>query len=261
MTFDWRGTTLRVSENRDFLAFAFSQFLYGEVTGIQCGHWLYRAPDLDAAQFFARQATEELSHVRAFREVLTRLGAAPQKAHPVVRYLSSGMMPDSFAEHVALEMALGEGLVLMVMYALADTIDDPEIVRIIEAVAVQEERHVDFGERRTALELQKNPSLRSGLIGQCLVSLSGVKLLARALERRAGDGPAVLAHLPEFVNALIAAAELRLTRIGLLKKPLASMGRVERTALMARAITGGALGWMVPRQRTKLLTETYLDQL
>jgi hypothetical protein len=26
-------------------------FLYGEITGMQVGHWLYDAPDLEAAKF------------------------------------------------------------------------------------------------------------------------------------------------------------------------------------------------------------------
>ena len=33
----------------------FNQFLYGEVTGIQIGHWLYDAPDVDAAKFLCEE--------------------------------------------------------------------------------------------------------------------------------------------------------------------------------------------------------------
>ena len=40
-------------KNRVLLAWVFNQFLYGEVTGIQCGYWLYRAPHLAAASFLA----------------------------------------------------------------------------------------------------------------------------------------------------------------------------------------------------------------
>ena len=46
MTFDFRGARLRPDRDRRLLGWMTNQFLYGEVTGIQCGHWLYQAPDL-----------------------------------------------------------------------------------------------------------------------------------------------------------------------------------------------------------------------
>ena len=52
----------------------FNQFLYGEVTGIQVGHWLYDAPDLEAAKFLARQSLEEMQHVDNFLRIMTMLG-------------------------------------------------------------------------------------------------------------------------------------------------------------------------------------------
>ena len=100
-----------------------NQFLYGEVTGIQCGHWLYEAPDLEAARFFSRQAVEEFQHVDNFLRILELLGEKPARAHGMVRFLTSGMMPATFAEHVCLEMAQGEGFVLLALYALIDTLD------------------------------------------------------------------------------------------------------------------------------------------
>src|SRR5690606_21245675 len=108
------GAQFELPRDRELLAWIFNQFLYGEVTGIQCGYWLYRAPHLSAASFLARQATEELSHVRRFLRILSLLGAEPKAAHRVIRFLSTGMMGGSWGEHVALEMALGEGLVLNV---------------------------------------------------------------------------------------------------------------------------------------------------
>src|SRR6185437_8451616 len=124
--------------DRRFLGWVFNQFLYGEVSGIQCGHWLYRAPHLSAATFLAKQAGEELSHVRKILRILSILGERPAQAHPAIRFLSTGMMGASWGEHVALEMALGEGLVLAVFYALADTIGSPEIKKILES-AISEE--------------------------------------------------------------------------------------------------------------------------
>lgn len=58
-TYDFGGATFDLERDRDVLAWIFSQFLFGEVTGVQVGTWLAQAPDFDAAQFLARQANEE----------------------------------------------------------------------------------------------------------------------------------------------------------------------------------------------------------
>src|SRR3979411_2066666 len=112
MSFDFGGARLDPLKDREVLGWMMNQFLYGEVTGIQCGHWLYEAPDLDAARFFARQAVEEFQHVENFLRILQMLEEKPAAPHRLVCFLSSGMMPSTFAEHVCLEMALGEGFVL-----------------------------------------------------------------------------------------------------------------------------------------------------
>src|SRR5437660_12647814 len=100
MTFDFRGAKLDPIRDRDVLGWMMSQFLYGEVTGIQCGHWLYEAPDLEAARFFSRQAVEEFQHVENFVRILSLLGEKPARANGMVRFLTSGMMPSTFEEHV-----------------------------------------------------------------------------------------------------------------------------------------------------------------
>ena len=100
MTFDFGDARLDPVRDRELLVWIFNQFLYGEVTGIQVGHWLYRAPTLDAANFLARQAVEQLQHVDRFIEILGLLSARPGKSHAAVRFLSSGMMGDDWAEHV-----------------------------------------------------------------------------------------------------------------------------------------------------------------
>jgi hypothetical protein len=66
LRFDFQGAQFNLSNevDRKLLGWILNQFLYGEVTGIQCGYWLYRAPSLSAASFLAKQASEELSHVR-----------------------------------------------------------------------------------------------------------------------------------------------------------------------------------------------------
>ena len=49
MSFDFGGARLEAGRDKALLGWMMNQFLYGEVTGIQCGHWLYQAPDLEAA--------------------------------------------------------------------------------------------------------------------------------------------------------------------------------------------------------------------
>ena len=177
MTFDFGGARLDPGRDRDLLGWAMSQFLYGEVTGIQCGHWLYDAPDLDAARFFSRQAVEEFQHVDNFLRILDLLGEKPAAPHALVRFLSTGMMPATFEEHVCLEMAMGEGFVLMALYGVIDTIDHEGIREILLRAVRQEERHVDFGERRTALAVRGRPALRRRLLGLSLVSTWAVRRL------------------------------------------------------------------------------------
>src|SRR5213075_3021145 len=66
MTFDFGDAKLEPVRDRELLEWMFNQFLYGEVTGIQVGHWLYEAPDMEAAKFLARQSLEEMQHVDNF---------------------------------------------------------------------------------------------------------------------------------------------------------------------------------------------------
>src|SRR5215813_11782260 len=63
MAFDFGGARLDPVRDKDAIVWAVQQFLYGEVTGIQIGHWLFNAPDLEAARFLSRQAVEEFQHV------------------------------------------------------------------------------------------------------------------------------------------------------------------------------------------------------
>src|SRR5260370_33241226 len=142
MSFDFRGARFEPARDRKLLGWMMNQFLYGEITGIQCGRWLYDAPDLEAARFFSRQAVEEFQHVDNFVRILSLLGEAPAPANPMVRFLATGMMPGAFAEHVCLEMALGEGFVLIGLYGAVETVDHEEIRFILTKSVTQRERHV-----------------------------------------------------------------------------------------------------------------------
>jgi hypothetical protein len=268
MTFDFAGARLDPVRDRDVLGWLTNQFLYGEVAANQIGEWLYEAPDLHAARFLARQAVEELQHVDSFLRIMALLGVEPGPAHPIVRFLVTGMKGSSWAEHVALIMAAGEGLVLTALYALADTLDQPQAVEILKRAIRQEERHVEFGERETMRVVEGHPARRRRLLGLSLVTLWAVRRLATAMERRlAGESP-VMKQLPAFARAAAASHELRLQRMGLLDRPSAELPRWRRWSLilegyagklaatLAHLISGPARA--VGLVRARRLTDTYL---
>jgi len=257
MTFAFGEVRLDAVRDRELLVWIFNQFLYGEVTGIQVGHWLYRSPTLDAANFLARQAVEELGHVDRFREILAILGGTPERPHPAVRFLSTGMMGDDWAEHVCLEMALGEGYVLNVLYALIDTLDHEEIRSILRRATRQEEGHVAFGEAETQRAIDKNPRIHGRLLGLAMWSLTAIEVLARAVERRADEHHLVLEQLPAFLRHVRGTAELRLDRLGLLQHPISEMGFLTRSGKMGAAALGHLARRLWPGRRPRL-TKTYL---
>ncbi|MGE5185622.1 MAG: ferritin-like domain-containing protein [Acidobacteriota bacterium] len=268
MTFEFGGAKLDPVRDRELLEWMFNQFLYGEVTGIQCGHWLYDAPDVEAARFLARQSLEEMQHVDNFLRIMTMLGLEPKPAHPAVRFLATGMMGSSWAEHVALEMAQGEGFVLQAFYAVIDTLDHKPSTDILRRAVKQEERHVEFGEQQTTKAIEGRSWLRRRLLGLSLVSMWGVRRLARYMEKRLPKDHVVLAHLPAFLDHANRCAELRLRRIGVLDRPLAEVSGGKRALLVAEAYGGklaGSLGSLLalplrllPWFRKKRLTDTYL---
>jgi bacterioferritin (cytochrome b1) len=268
MTFDFGGAKLDPVRDRELLEWMFNQFLYGEVTGIQVGHWLYDAPDLEAAKFLARQSLEEMQHVDNFLRIMTMLGYQPRPAHPAVRFLSTGMMGGSWAEHVALEMAQGEGFVLQAFYAVIDTLDHKPSVDILRRAVKQEERHVEFGEQQTMKAIETKPWLRRRLLGLSLVSMWGVRKLASYMEKKLGADHEVLRHMPAFLAHANRCAEIRLRRIGVLDRPLSELSGGKRALLVAEAYGGklvGGLGSLLatplrllPWFRKKRVTDTYL---
>jgi 1,2-phenylacetyl-CoA epoxidase catalytic subunit len=257
MTFDFRGARLDPARDRRLLAWVTNQFLYGEVTGIQCGHWLYQAPDLEAARFFARQAVEEFQHVENFLHILEVLGEEPAPAHRMVRFLSTGMMPSSFEEHVCLEMALGEGFVLMALYGVIDIISEDEIRAILTRAVKQEERHVEFGEERTMRAIAARPALRRRLLGLSLISMWAVRRLAEFMRKRLPEHE-VLSQLPEFLRFSVACAEKRLLRMGVLTKPLQELSELTKALAVAEAYGTSLVTAPLRLLPKKRLTETYL---
>jgi bacterioferritin (cytochrome b1) len=271
MSFDFAGARLDPVRDKDLVEWIMNQFLYGEMTGIQVGHWLYEAPDVAAARFLARQSLEEMQHVDNFLRMLRMMDMRPKPAHPMVRFLSTGMMGGSWAEHVCLEMAAGEGFVLVAFYAVIDTLDHQGSIDILRRAVKQEERHVEFGEQQTMRAIQSRPGVRRRLTGLHLVSLWGVTRLGRFIQKRLPQDHPVLRHMPAFLAHTNRCAELRMQRMGLLDRPLAELSRVRAALYILEAYGAklpGALISLVklpfrllaaPFRRRRRLTDTYLD--
>lgn len=254
--FDFGEAAFELPRDRHMLGWIFSQFLYGEVTGIQVGHWIHHAPDLESARFLALQCAQELSHVRLVRRIFDLLEVEPGPANRWVRFLSTGLMGASWEEHVCLEMALGEGYVLAVFYALIDTIPDARIRKLLETAARQEESHVAFGEEHTR-RAARDPRTRRHLLGMVLVSLSVLGRLAQATARRSRQEHPVWRQLPAFTRHLVRTSELRLQRMGVLESPLDQLSRRSRWQLVTTGAVARALAPLRLRRRP-LLTRTYL---
>lgn len=270
LRFDFGSARLDPVRDREILGWMCNQFLYGEVTGIQVGQWLYDAPDLEAARFLAKQAIEELQHVQGFLEIMKRLEVRPGKPHAVVRFLATDMKGDDWAEHVAMEMATGEGFVVQAFYALIDTLDAPEIVAILERAARQEEGHIDFGERQTMKAIEGDAGLARRLLGLNLVWRWGVQRLASYVSKRLPREHGVLGQIDGFLAHALACNELRLRRMGMLHRPLAELSTAQRSGLIAAAygqklghgaldLLGTPLRMLPFVGRRKRLTDTYLD--
>jgi bacterioferritin (cytochrome b1) len=270
MSFDFGGAKLDPESDKDTIEWMLNQFLYGEMTGIQVGHWLYEAPDLDAAKFLARQAVEEMQHVDNFLRMLKMMDMEPKEPNGIIRFLATGMMGDSWAEHVCLEMAAGEGFVLLAFYAMIDTLDHQPSIDILKRAVKQEERHVDFGERQTIKAIKGRSSLRRRLLGLNLVSIWAVRRLGRFMQKRLPQDHPLLSQLPEFLEHTNRCADLRLQRLGLLDRPLSELGFFTRMLRVSEAYgfkIPGAIAGLIKAPfkllarpfRTKKLTSTYLD--
>jgi hypothetical protein len=260
MRFDFGGARFDPIADRAVLRWMLSQFLYGEITGVQVGHWLHAAPDLESARFLARQAVEELQHVGNFLKIMQLLDVTPEPAHPVLRFLATGMMGDDWAEHVALEMATGEGFVLTAFYALIDTLDHREAVGIMERAARQEEGHVSFGEQRCMRLIQDRPGLRDQLLGANLIWMWGVGQLSKYIDKHLAQTHPVLAQVKPFLAHALRCAELRLMRMGMCDRPLSELPKSTKTKYLLAALRGKVTNGITGLWRRPVrLTDRYLS--
>ncbi|MCI0341962.1 MAG: ferritin-like domain-containing protein [Planctomycetales bacterium] len=250
LRYDVGSARFDLARDRDLLAWIFSQALYGEATGCYCGATLYTAPDIDAATFLSRQAVEEFAHFRNFLKIFKILGAKPSPPNRVIKFLSSHER--LWDHHVALEMALGEGLVLVAFYALEDAVPHPEVQAILASIGRQEEGHVTFGEERTLEVLRETPRRRRQLLGRCLLSVVALRFLARHVEKRLPAGHPVLSQLPRFLEHVLRTTEIRMQRLGLLTGSLSEIGFLRRWALIANGLFWAKARGLFARRRPRI---------
>ena len=194
---------LNKDEDRAIVRFMLSQALYGEATGVYCGKSVYAARSLEAAQFYVRQAKQELNHLVLFADIFRELDLEPEPGHWVVKLLASHN--NYYPLKVLMEHAIGEGMVLdifrdVLLQTLPD--DDPRVPRIkkkLKVVCMEEEEHVGWGEKETRRLLAEKPWLRWPYYGLVELQLLVVPHLVKAFKGRMGDHP-VLAHVEPFVE-------------------------------------------------------------
>ena len=106
------------------------------------------------------------------------------------------------------------------------------------------------------------------MLGLSLVSMWGVRRIARYLEKRLPADHVVLKFLPAFLDHANVCAELRLRRIGVIDRPLAELSTSRRALLVLEAYGGKLLGGLgsivtlplrlLPWFKKKRVTDTYL---
>jgi hypothetical protein len=260
--YDFRGATFDLASERDreIVRFVLSQALFGEATGVYCGRSLYAARSLEAADFYVRQARQELAHLRLFADIFRALDMKPLPAHWVIRLLSAHN--DYYPLKVFLEHAVGEGMVLDVFKdLLLSTLPDsdprvPAIKKKLRVVCSDEAEHVAWGEKETIRILGEQPWLETPFYGLFELQMATLPLLVRALRKQA-EGHPVLQHLDGFVEHVRAHAYAQGRRLGYV--PAEPVGSARRASAMA-------LGLMLytrsrfARSRSKL-EHTYLTEL
>lgn len=260
--FDFGSARFDLSDPDDLeiLRFILSQALYGEATGVYCGKSLYAAESLEAAQFYVRQARQELGHLRLFADILRELELEPLPGHWALKLLSSHN--NYYPLKVLMEHAIGEGMVLdvfkeVLLQTLPD--DDPRVPAIkkkLRVICREEEEHVAWGEKETRRLLTERPYLKPAFFGLVELQLLVMPLLVERFGKGFDRHP-VLSQLPAFLEHVRARVREQGRRLGYV--PEVEPRLLERAwsigygvALFARS--------QFARSRSKL-EKTYLQEL
>jgi hypothetical protein len=260
--FDFGDARFDLSQerDRDILRFVLSQALYGEATGVFCGRSLYAAGTLEAAQFYVKQAKQELNHLQLFADVFRALDLTPEPAHWVIRVLSAHN--DYYPLKVLMEHALGEGMVLDIFRdVLLQTLPDsdprvPAIKKKLRVICKEEEEHVAWGEKETRRILAENPRFKKAFYGLLELQMWLVPKAVQGLKQRAPDHP-VLQKLDDFVAHVQKRVWAQGKALGFVPdEPASGAGR-------AWAVTRGMmlLGRSQFARSKSKLDKTYLEEL
>lgn len=260
--YDFAGAEFDLNDgtDREIVRFILSQALYGEATAVYCGRSLYAARSLRAAQFYVRQAKQELAHLQLFAEIFRTLEMTPLPAHRVVRMLSTHN--DYYPLKVLMEHAVGEGLVLdifrdVLLQTLPD--DDPRVPSIkkkLRVICREEEEHVAWGEKETQQVLAEKPWLKLPFYGLVELQLSTLPWLVGRF-RRGYEAHPVLRQLDAFLQHARAGIYAKGRRLGFVPE--------ERPGLAGRlyAISVGLMLYVRSRFATSnsKLEKIYLHEL
>jgi hypothetical protein len=261
-SYDFGGAQfdLTAPRDRDIVRFVLSQALYGEATGVYCGKSLFAARSLEAAEFYVRQARQELAHLRLFADVFRALDLEPLPGHWVLRLLSSHN--EYYPLKVFLEHAVGEGMVLDVFKdLLLATLPDsdprvPPIKKKLRVVCSDEAEHVAWGEKETKRVLAEQPWLATPFYGLFELQMATLPLLVRALRSQA-EGHPVLSHLDGFVEHVRRNATEQGRRLGFVPAEPPAPARRSMAVLAGLALY---LRSRVARGKSRL-DRTYLTEL
>lgn len=217
--YDFGGARFNLNDpgDREIVRFILSQALYGEATGVYCGKSLYAAESLEAAQFYVRQARQELAHLRLFATIFRDLGLTPVRAHWALKVLSAHN--NYYPLKVLMEHAVGEGMVLdvfkdVLLQALPD--DDPRMAGVkkkLQVICREEEEHVAWGEKETRRILQQRPELATAYFGLMELQLKLLGPLAARFSKGYERHP-VMSQLPAFIAYVSARAREQGKRLG-----------------------------------------------
>lgn len=251
---------LNATRDREILRFVLSQALFGEATGVYCGRSIYNAETLEAAQFYVRQARQELNHLTLFADIVRELELSPEPAHWVVRLLAAHN--DYYPLKVLMEHALGEGMVLDIFRdVLLQTLPDedprvPAIKKKLRVICREEEEHIAWGEKETKRILQERPQLKRAFYGLMELQLWLVPKVVRGLKEQAPDHP-VMKKLDGFVEHVKARVWEQGRSLGF--APLTPPSRAERALAMGAGLALLARS-QVARSRSRL-DKRYLEEL
>lgn len=261
-SYDFGGATFDLDdpEDRRILQFILSQALYGEATGVYCGKSLFAARSLEAAQFYVRQARQELGHLRLFADILRELDLKPLPPHWTLRLLASHN--NYYPLKVLLEHAVGEGMVLdvfkdLLLQTLPET--DARAVSIkkrLRVICREEAEHVAWGEKETERILREQPWLKAPFFGLVELQLQAVLALARSYKTAIADHP-VLSQLEPFVEHVQRRVYAQGKKLGYV--PERRPGLLKRGAAISLGVALYARS-QLSRSRS-MLDKTYLGEL